>query len=883
MKQRFIRHPVRRAVDCLGALIAALLVLVLSASGAAAVPALGPLLNAGTGLWRLSPESGTASSASLTLPGLTKPATVSFEGGGTTHVTAATDQDLFRAIGYVHARFRLVQMDLERRQAFGQLSAVVGKSALNSDTFELDLGLGRAAERDWAQMAAGDPARKALISYSQGVNAAITQLEAEHKLPTLFKLLGYQPQPWTPVDSLVIQRLMTQTLSYSDAPLTFSYASRAVPASVFNAWYPVISDNPQVPWDPGPYQKLPLSPLPVLADPGLASPAGGAAAAGGVAAGRPASPAAATGPLDAAVGPLEKRLATLPANAMHTIGNSNAWVIAGRRTQSGQPILSGDPHLQLTLPSDWYQMEGSSPSYQFAGATLPGIPAPLMGKTGNFAWTVTNAQRPVTLYYLDKTSKSRPNQYYWDGAWRRMSTLKYQVKVAGKGTVEHTVRFTAEGPVLTQQGMTASVWWAGTLPSSNLDSILQLLRAQNFSQFRSSLRGWETPALNFFYAGKNGEIGGVSPGAGPQVPGHNLALPMPGDGSADVTGSIPFAALPSVYNPKDGYLVAANNTEVTAAYPYQFSTSYDYADPGYRATEIATHLASSSQWTLAKTEALQTNVQDALAQELMPYLLQALANAPLTATQQQFAQMLRSWNDTMDANSPQANFFQKFIVKLTWDTVEPWWKYYHIKHDPLEELALDPNSGSFSSSIMYGDLVGWLKQGPGSKFFSLPDGTKRSPTALLREAFGEAMKALTKKYGPAFAKWDYGQHNTRLFPSLLNVDSFNAGPFPARGNGRTINAGVPVTSNQASGGSVLVTSNSNAASLSVVTTGASYRFDTDWGTGKSVSVLPGGDSEDPLSAWYSNGIPLWLKGQALPIYEGAAATKVATIQWRLSS
>jgi penicillin G amidase len=143
MRHQLIAHPLRRAADCIGAVVAAGLVIVLSASGAGAVvPPLGQLLNAGTGLWRLSPESGTASSSSITLPSLSKPATVSFTASGMTSITAGTDQDLFRLMGYTQARFRLVQMDLERRQALGQLSAVVGRSALSSDTFELDLGLG---------------------------------------------------------------------------------------------------------------------------------------------------------------------------------------------------------------------------------------------------------------------------------------------------------------------------------------------------------------------------------------------------------------------------------------------------------------------------------------------------------------------------------------------------------------------------------------------------------------------------------------------------------------------------------------------------------------------------------------------------------------------
>jgi penicillin amidase len=880
-----------RIADTVGAVVALVILTVLSTTGFGPVPALASVLNPGTGVWHLSPDTGTATSGNYTLPGLQAPGTVAFESDGATHITAGTDQDLFRAIGYVDARYRLVQMDLERRQAESQLAAAIGKTGLSSDTFELDLGLMRAARRDLAQMSPSDPTTVALASYSQGVNAAIGQLEASHGLPATFKLLGYSPAPWTPLDSLAVQRLMTQTLSYSDTPLTFSYAARALPASVFNAWYPVVSDNPQTPYDTGPYPTLPLSPLPVMADPGLAFGPGAQAAAAS-----PASPAVASAPapLDpqavqgavAASGDftqLETTLAKLPVNAMNYVGNSNAWAISGSKTASGKPILAGDPHLQLTLPSDWYQLEGTSPSYHFTGVTLPGLPVPIMGKTNSISWAVTNSQHPVTLYYVETTSPSRPGQYYYKGAWHTMTTEKYVVDVKGGAPVTHTVSLTAQGPVLQEQGITAAVWWAGALPSSNFDSILQVLRATSFSQFRTALQGWTTPSLNFVYADNKGNIGAIDAGVAPQVPGHDIALPLPGDGSADVTGTIPYAAMPNAYNPPGGFIVTANNREVGADYPYEFSTSYNFADPGYRAQEIADQLSRPVPQTPQMSEQLQVNLTDTLAQGLIPQVVKAMAGQPMTAEQQSFLTLLSSWNEWMGTSSPQAYFFQKYIVNLVYIVFEPWWKHYHVPGDPLNELPPDPNSGTFSSQLMYGDLENWVQSEPNNQFFSLPNGTHRDATDVLRAAYVETIAKITKAFGPNFAKWDYGKHNFRTFPSLLSVSGFDIGPMGAGGDGRTVSAGVPVTSPDATGGSVLVNGNNNDAPLNIMTTGASWRFVMNWGTGTATAILPGGDSEDPISPWYGNGVSLWLKGEELPLLEGTAAQKAATIRWRFTS
>ena len=877
MKSRLTKRRIPlRIADCLGAVLALGLIMVLSATGLGPVPALAAVLTPGTGVWHLSPDAGTATSGTLTLPGLQQPGTVAFEPDGATHITAGTNQDLFRMIGYVDARFRLVQMDLARRQAESKLAAAIGQNGLSSDEFEENLGVLRTADRDWAQMEPNDPAKIALESYSQGVNAAIDQLAAAHRLPTEFKLLGYTPAPWAPLDSLAIQVLMTQTLSYTDSALPASYLANSLPASVFNAFFPVVPNNPQMPYDPGPYQKLPLSPLPVMADPGPSGPSDGLA---------PGSQAAGSeGPF----GQLISRVAALPVNAQHYIGNSNAWAISGSKTASGQPILAGDPHLQLTLPSDWYQLEATSPSYHFTGVQLPGIPLPIIAKTNSISWSVTSSEYPVTLYYIEKTSASRPGQYYYKGAWRTMRTENYMIDVKGQHPVNYQVAFGAQGPILQAQGYTAAVWWAGSLPSDNLDSMLKVMVSASFTQFKDALKGWLSPPLNFVYADNNGNIGAIDAGIAPQVPGHNIALPLPGDGSADVTGSIPYAAMPTAYNPPDGYIVTANNREVGASYPYEFSTTYNFVDAGYRAQEITEQLTKPVVQTPQMQQQLQTSVTDSLAQGLVPQIVKAMAGQPMTAEQRQFLSLLSSWNDWMGANSPQAFFFQKYLNIAVYVAFEPWFRYYKVpKGWPQAPLALNRNSESFSSGIMSSDLEAWAQTDPDNPLFSLPDGTKRDAADVLRTAYTETIHMLTKSYGSDFANWDYGKHNSQTFPSLLSVPGFNYGPIEADGDARTISPAVPLLApGPAEGpteGTMLVNGNKNSVLPSVRTGGASFRFVVNWGTGAATGILPGGDSENPISPWYSNGITLWLKGEQLPLLEGAAAEKVATIKWRFTS
>ncbi|HEV2966780.1 MAG TPA: penicillin acylase family protein, partial [Candidatus Dormibacteraeota bacterium] len=253
----------RSAINVIAALIVTAAVLYAAFAGAGPLPALGPAFNPVTGAWTMAADAANSSqSQTLRLAGLEKPVNVTLEADGTSHIVAQTDHDLFLATGYIHARFRLFQMDLLRRQGEGRLSEVVGKAALDSDRFELQLGLLRTAQVEWN--AASSRSRLAGIAYAQGVNDRITEAETNHQLPAMFALLGYQPKPWTPIDSLIVKGDMTQTLNFTDTPLVMALLEKSLGADLTSQWFPTLPPNPQSPYDPGPYAPA-VAPAPIAA------------------------------------------------------------------------------------------------------------------------------------------------------------------------------------------------------------------------------------------------------------------------------------------------------------------------------------------------------------------------------------------------------------------------------------------------------------------------------------------------------------------------------------------------------------------------------------------------------------------------------------------
>ena len=305
---------VGRVINVLAALLVSAVVLALFAFGYGPVPALGRALVPGHGAWASAPGGQPIHSQTLSLPGLAHPVSVTFTSHGVASVRAADEADAYLALGYLHARFRLTEMDLERRLGEGRIAQLAGPAGLDSDKFELRLGLLRTAQAEWAATPRTSPAAQMLIAYSRGVNDYLAQARRTGQWPSLFGLTGVYPGPWTPTDSLVIQGVLTQELDYTTTPLDYAILERTLGPRHTMAWFPILAPGPGTPYDPGPYKYRGLAPIAPQAGQGLATvpatttavkepAAGGPAAAGAkvpVAASAAVRPAAAGEPAAAA-------------------------------------------------------------------------------------------------------------------------------------------------------------------------------------------------------------------------------------------------------------------------------------------------------------------------------------------------------------------------------------------------------------------------------------------------------------------------------------------------------------------------------------------------------------------------------------------------------
>lgn len=805
-----------QGVNLLASVAFAAAVVYVSANGIGPLPPLGPAFNPGTGVWQTGADAQLPTSQALSIAGLDQPAKIVFDANGVAYIDAKSDHDLFLCQGYLHARFRLTQMDLMRRQGEGLLSEIVGEKALSSDKFELQLGLQRTAEAEWTAMAPGDPGRTALTAYTQGVNDVIREDERTGKWPVMCKLLGYQPKLWTPQDSLVIQGIMTQTLDFTDAPLDYALLSKSLGYDRTMSWFPILPTDEQHPYDPGPYQKD--APAPVLPSTEVSNAQWSAV-------------------LD-----IKQQLRALPDMAVHHGSNSNNWAVDGSKTASGKPLMAGDPHLSQTLPAIWYQVTANSPNLHFSGVSIPGLPLILIGHNNHISWSLTNVQNQATLFYAEKTDSEHPNQYYWNGAWHLMKQVTYNIPVKGKATVPLRVDMTVHGPIMTEKGQTMSVDWMGSIPTPGIDVLLQFAQASNYTDFRNSLKDWHAPAQNFVYADENGNIGLISAGYYPIVKSGNPWMPLSGTGESDVVGTIPFDDIPQVYDPPSHIVFTANQRVVGNDYPYYIGTTYDFFDNGYRADEIYQTLSKGQKLTTRDMELLQNDLRDHLATLIVPQLLAQLKDADLPSEEAQARTLLQSWNHQMDADSAAATIWWTFWNKYLSDTFNPWWQHFKVPTTLDTDLKLGPSQVSLNE-----DLEAWTLHDKTNAAFSLPDGTKRSASDVMLQAFHETVAQLSTQLDTQPNDWAWGRLHTREFTSLVQIPALGYGPLPSGGDNWTVDA-----------------ADSSDGYLS--TAGPSWRFIMDWGSHQGEGVYPGGQSENPLSSWYENLIPAWWNGSYYPMY-----------------
>ncbi|MGB2993989.1 MAG: penicillin acylase family protein, partial [Paenisporosarcina sp.] len=431
---------------------------------------------------------------------------------GVPHIKAESDADLYRTQGFVQAQDRMFQMDLARRQASGRLSEVVGEAAVTTDQFFRTFSLRKAAEDSWSSY--GVEAKQVLTWYAEGVNAYIDQAQVEGELSFEFKLLGYEPEPWTEVDSLTIGKFMAYDLGGNWSSMAIRHwalgnFSEEKARELFIT-YP--EDKPSI------IQANLNNPVDVA------------------------------GEFDPSVIPNE-------------FNGSNNWVLSGDKTESGMPLLADDPHLGLSTPSIWYQMHLQSPQQNVSGVIFAGIPGIILGHNDEIAWGVTNVGPDVQDLYIETPNPDAPTQYKYEGKWEQAEVRDEPIKVKDGDTVDFEVVVTRHGPIISnvmfdkeEPSAQFSMQWTALEPTLELQAILNMNKASNWQQFETALEDFHAPAQNFVFAGKDGTIAYKANGRIPIRKSGDAQLPVPGDSEEyGWEGYVPYDELPTVVNPDEGF------------------------------------------------------------------------------------------------------------------------------------------------------------------------------------------------------------------------------------------------------------------------------------------------------------------------------------------
>lgn len=570
-------------------------------------------------------------SGDIRVRGISGPVTIVRDRDGVAHITGTTDADAVFGLGFVHAQERLWQMEVQRRIGHARLSEIFGATTLQTDKFLRTLGVARAARSALERLDSETLAW--LEAYTAGVNAF---LATNPVLPPEFLILGVQPEPWQPIDSLVWAKMMAWDLggNWSNELMRATLIAKIGPEDAPFLMPPYTADGPLI-----------------MSAAGVVSPATAADTPH-----TPLKPETTRRMLD-----LAQELQFLNRIGDQLAGSNN-WVIGGSRTASGKPLLVNDPHLANRIPSIWYLAHIQGSTINVIGATFPGLPVVVIGHNGRIAWGVTNTGPDVQDLYIERIDARNHAEY--NGRREPVTLISEVITVKDAEPVTLTVRITRHGPVISDvlediDEPLAFRWTALDPEGTTLRAFINLNRARNWQEFIAALRDYKAPMQNFVYADVEGNIGFYAPGLVPIRRNGDGSVPVPGwTDEYEWIGYVPFAELPHIYNPPQDYIVTANNQVVGDDYPYLLGTSW--AAP-YRARRIIELIEQKSALTVADMRAMLGDVVSLHARELLPILREVTPNEPREAAA---LELLRSWDGTMAGDSAAAAVFQGYYHAL---------------------------------------------------------------------------------------------------------------------------------------------------------------------------------------------------------------------------
>jgi penicillin G amidase len=760
-------------------------------------------------------------SQTLQISGLSEPVKIVEDHWGISHIYAKNEHDLFFAQGYNVARDRLFQLEIWRREATGTVAEVLGKRELKRDIgnrlfmFRGDLN----HELNWYH-----PHGAAIVgAFAAGINAYIAETEGNPaRLPLEFKMLGIKPGRWTP--AVVISRF-NGLLGNIEQELNLALAIRAIGVDQVKDIDYFQPANPNLQIDPAIDTSLLSqnilelyhayrSPLKFTPDELLSEYRNS---------GR-------TAQLDLMIQPPS---AIDLSHRREDIGSNN-WVVSGKLTETGYPLLMNDPHRVQETPSLRYWVHLVAPGWDVIGGGEPALPGVSIGHNDFGAWGLTIFGTDSEDLYVYDTNPENANQYKYHGEWESMKVIEETIPVKGESPVSVELKYTGHGPVVFEdtahhKAYAVRAAWREIGGAPYLAS-LRIDQAHSWEEFRDACSYSRIPAENMIWADRDGNIGYQAVGIAPQRPNWSGLVPVPGDGRYEWDGYLPIKALPNVVNPQKGFYNTSNEYQIPPGWPYKEALHYLWADP-YRAQSVAEFLSSGRRFSVSDMVRLQNNNLSIPARSLAPLLADLDISNPVA---QQAAARLLHWNYILDKDSVAAGIYEMWQRRLMAN---------------VRAIVVPKSAQVFIGTPPMSRIISWM-QAPDGRFGADPLAGRN---ALLVKSLEEAIAELSKRLGPDMEKWKLGAyHYARILSPMSDAvrpdlrDKFDVGHFPRGGDSYTITA-TGGADNQASGGSFKI----------IVDT-------ENWDN--SVGLNNPGQSGNTDDPHYRDLYELWARGKYFPIF-----------------
>lgn len=759
---------------------------------------------------------------------------VHWDSYGVPYIYARNENDLYFSIGYIHAQERLWQMTLSQISAEGRFAEFFGEELIEMDKFQRTIGFWETAKKIEAE--SDERLLEILQVYADGVNEFIRK--NRRNLPIEFALLDIEPIEWTVTHSIAMTRLMAwdqnihwwSELTYASLENTLSFTRLQELFPEYSDRYPTTMNDQQ------------------------------------------------SRELASALHPLidlefdRRKLLTVEG----TQTGSNAWAVNGSKTESGLPILAGDPHMGLSIPGFWFEVHYSTPGHKITGASIPGMPFVILGNNEHSAWSITNMMADVVDFFIETPVSTNPDLYVTNSASTPAETDFFLVrseliKVKGGDDFLHRVRETHNGPIVSdlidsekfpEANQLISMAWTGNQVSHEGLSVYMMNQASTMSEFEEAVSMFKSPAMNFIYADLDNNIALFS-AAGLPVREHNPLLFRTGsDTSYHWKENIPYRELPSLINPDQGFVAHSNNKLHTDSYSHYIGSFWA---PPSRIMRVNQYLENTDTLTVDRMQQMQFDSYSEHAREITEEILPMLR----LNTEDDFSVVLsylENWDYYYTPSSTAASIFDLFYLNLAKNTLSD--EMGDSFYESFSELGYLPvriiHRMIQNNSVFFNDVT-----------------TRESETReeAVRKSMLETIEQLEEIHGPEPFDWRWENVNTlTLRPQLLGQAAespeapgtfrlivnnlFNKGPYPVHGHSMSVNKAEYSWSRPFE-----------------VNLGPSIRRIVDFSNpGRSLTVIPTGQSGNPLSTYYGDQTEMWLEGRYRYIYKDSTFFQQASYQ-----